>query len=209
MSAASSWFRCAPPSGSEMISSITPRRRFSSAVRQSASAAAWLLAGLASFQRMAEHPSGLMTEYHACSSMATLSATAIPSAPPDPPSPITILSIGVRKRLISRMLTAMASAWPRSSAPIPGYAPFVSTSVTIGRPYFSANFMFFSALRYPSGWAQPKLHIWRSLVSRPLRWATSMTFSPPILAKPVMIAASSEKCRSPWSWQKSEQIRRM
>jgi hypothetical protein len=61
-----------------------------------------------------------MTEYHEFCSMATWSATAIPSAPPEPPSPITTLTIGVFKRLISRILTAMASAWPRCSAPTPG-----------------------------------------------------------------------------------------
>ena len=36
------------------------------------------------------------------------------------------------------MLSAIAIDWPRSSAPIPGYAPGVSTSVTIGIPNFAA-----------------------------------------------------------------------
>ena len=63
---------------------------------------------------------GLITEYHACSSMATRSATAMPRAPPEPPSPITMLTIGVSRRAISRRLTAIASAWPRCSAPTPG-----------------------------------------------------------------------------------------
>jgi hypothetical protein len=42
-----------------------------------------------SLNRIALHASGLMTEYQANSIMATLSATPMPSAPPDPPSPQT------------------------------------------------------------------------------------------------------------------------
>src|SRR6266566_2143273 len=58
--AAASGSACAPPGGSGTISSITPRSRRSSAVSLSASAARsrWL----ASFQRMAAHPSGEITE---------------------------------------------------------------------------------------------------------------------------------------------------
>ena len=33
---------------------------------------------------------------------------------------------------------AIASDWPRSSAPFPGYAPGVSTKVIIGNPNLSA-----------------------------------------------------------------------
>ena len=52
--------------------------------------------------------------------IATRSATPMPSAPPEPPSPVTMLTIGVRSRLISSRLRAMLSAWPLSSAPMPG-----------------------------------------------------------------------------------------
>jgi hypothetical protein len=55
--------------------------------------------------------------------------------------------VGTRSRDISRMLRAMASAWPRSSAPRPGYAPGRSMKLITGRPNFSAIFMHRSALR--------------------------------------------------------------
>ncbi len=74
----------------------------------------------ASFQRMAAHPSGEMTEYTEFSSMSTRSATASASAPPDPPSPITQATMGVSSAAISMMFRASASDWPRSSAPSPG-----------------------------------------------------------------------------------------
>jgi len=48
---------------------------------------------------------------------------------------------------ISRRLRAMASACPRSSAPMPGYAPGVSTRVRTGLPNFSASFIRRRALR--------------------------------------------------------------
>ena len=41
----------------------------------------------------------------------------------------------------------MASATPRSSPPMPGYAPGVSIRLTIGRPNFSASFIARRALR--------------------------------------------------------------
>ena len=41
----------------------------------------------------------------------------------------------------------MLSACPRSSAPMPGYAPGVSISATTGRWNFSASFIARSALR--------------------------------------------------------------
>jgi len=81
--------------------------------------ASWAEAEL-SLKRMAEQASGLMTLYQANSIMATLSATPMPSAPPEPPSPQTIERIGVFRRDISNMLRAIDSAWPRSSAPMPG-----------------------------------------------------------------------------------------
>ena len=52
--------------------------------------------------------------------MRTRSPTPMPSAPPLPPSPITMQTIGTRSGDISRMFSAMAHAWPRSSAPMPG-----------------------------------------------------------------------------------------
>ena len=44
----------------------------------------------------------------------------MPSAPPEPPSPITTQMIGVGRRDISNIELAMTWAWPRSSAPMPG-----------------------------------------------------------------------------------------
>ena len=52
--------------------------------------------------------------------MLTRSPTAIASAPPLPPSPVTVTMIGVSSRAISRRFQAIASAWPRSSASTPG-----------------------------------------------------------------------------------------
>ena len=52
--------------------------------------------------------------------MKTLSAEAIASAPPEPPSPITTLTSGTP---IARQVSiddAIASAWPRASASRPG-----------------------------------------------------------------------------------------
>src|SRR5216110_3843536 len=54
--------------------------------------------------------------------MFTLSPTAIASAPPEPPSPVTVTMIGTGSRAISRRFLAIASPCPRSSASIPGYA---------------------------------------------------------------------------------------
>ena len=42
------------------------------------------------------------------------------SAPPEPPSPVTTVTIGMRSTDISNRLRAIASLWPRSSAPTPG-----------------------------------------------------------------------------------------
>ena len=49
--------------------------------------------------------------------------------------------------IISRRLTAIASATPRSSDSMPGYAAGVSMKTMIGRPNFSASRMVRSALR--------------------------------------------------------------
>ena len=71
----------------------------------------------------------------------------MPSAPPLPPSPLTMTMIGVSSSIISRRLTAMASATPRSSDSMPGYAAGVSTKMMTGRLNFSARRMARSALR--------------------------------------------------------------
>ena len=130
-----------------MTSSISPFLRLCVAVSASALAARLLVFSLASFQRMAAQPSGLMTLYQLFWSMATRSPMPMPSAPPEPPSPITMQMTGTRRRLISRRFTAMLSAWPRCSAPMPGYAPGVSMKVTMGSLNFSASFILRSALR--------------------------------------------------------------
>ena len=52
-----------------------------------------------------------------------------------------------RMRRDYSIVRAMASAWPRSSAPMPGYAPGVSTSVKTGRSKRSAMRMRRCALR--------------------------------------------------------------
>ena len=69
----------------------------------------------------------------------TTSPTAIASAPPEPPSPVMIATIGVRRRLIRATERAIASAMPRSSDSGPGWAPGTSTNVTIGSPNRSAS----------------------------------------------------------------------
>jgi hypothetical protein len=60
---------------------------------------------------------------------------------------MTVHTIGTRSFAISSRLRAIASDWPRSSAPMPGYAPGVSTNVKSGSSNFSASFMRRSALR--------------------------------------------------------------
>ena len=71
----------------------------------------------------------------------------IARAPPLPPSPVTTVRMGVRSPAIARRLRAIASAWPRSSAPSPGYAPGVSMNVRTGLSNFWAICMRRSALR--------------------------------------------------------------
>ena len=91
--------------------------------------------------------------------------------------------IGTWKRAIACRLTAIASAWPRSSASMPGYAPAVSMKERIGRPNFSASSMTRSALRKPSGRGMPKLRRIFSLVSRPFWCPTIATGRPAKLAE--------------------------
>jgi hypothetical protein len=60
---------------------------------------------------------------------------------------MTVAMIGVSSRLISNRLRAIASLWPRSSAPSPAHAPGVSMKVMTGTWNFSASFISRSALR--------------------------------------------------------------
>ena len=69
------------------------------------------------------------------------------TAPPDPPSPITVTIIGTRRDAISLKLRAMASACPRSSAPMPGWAPPVSIRQITGMRNLAASLILAIALR--------------------------------------------------------------
>ena len=70
--------------------------------------------------RIDAQPSGEITEYMLCSSITKWFAVASAIAPPDPPSPMMTLMIGTRTWRQASMQAAMASDWPRSSAPMPG-----------------------------------------------------------------------------------------
>ena len=96
---------------------------------------------------MDAQPSGEITEYVENSSINVRSPTPIASAPPEPPSPITVQITGTLRRDISSRLRAIASDCPRSSAPTPGYAPGVSMNVSTGRRKRSAICIRRSALR--------------------------------------------------------------
>ena len=96
---------------------------------------------------MAAHDSGLITEYQLYWSMRSRLQTPMASAPPEPPSPMTMESTGTRSAAISSRQAAIASAWPRSSASMPGYAPGVSMKAITGLSNRSASFMRRSALR--------------------------------------------------------------
>ena len=140
---------CAPPKGSRIISSAIPNWCKSSAVIFIVSAA--IFAKLLSFHKIPAAPSGEITEYVLFSNMSTRLAIPRPKAPPLPPSPMTMEITGTDNDAISIRLRAIDSLCPRSSAALPGYAPFVSINVKIGRPNFSACFISRKALRYPSG----------------------------------------------------------
>ncbi|KAG1385299.1 hypothetical protein G6F59_017487 [Rhizopus arrhizus] len=88
-----------------------------------------------------------MVEYTEYSSITVRSPTPSASAPPEPPSPITVQMIGTFSSAISIRLRAIASDWPRDSASMPGQAPAVSIRVSTGRPKRSAIFIRRSALR--------------------------------------------------------------
>ena len=109
---------CAPPNGSLMISSTIFSFIPSSAVNFNASAAFSFSDQLR--HNIEEQFSGEITEYHEFSNIYTLSPTPIPKAPPEAPSPIIIVIIGVFKRVISKILRAIASPCPLSSASNPG-----------------------------------------------------------------------------------------
>ena len=70
----------------------------------------------------------------AFSCISTRSATAIATAPPDMPSPITQATVGTPSETIFAWERAIAPPWPCCSAATPGYAPGVSTSDTKGKP---------------------------------------------------------------------------
>ena len=137
--------RWAPPRGSVMTSSTTPSSRRSCAVRRSASAARSAYA--ASLKRIEAQPSGEITEYIPYAIISTRLATPIASAPPLPPSPMTTVTTGTDSDAMPSSASAIACAWPRSSAPMPGYAPGVSISVTIGSEKRSAIRITRSAFR--------------------------------------------------------------
>ena len=52
--------------------------------------------------------------------MAIRSAVAKATAPPEPPSPMTTETSGTPMPQAFSVERAIASAWPRSSAPLPG-----------------------------------------------------------------------------------------
>ena len=111
-------FRCAPPIGSSIISSIIFKSSKSFDVNFIAFDASKVLVG--SLQSIAAQPSGDITEYIACSNIITLFDDANAIAPPDPPSPIIIEILGTSKFIQCSIDLAIASAWPLSSAPTPG-----------------------------------------------------------------------------------------
>src|SRR5204862_32546 len=189
--AARAGWRCAPPPGSATISPTTPKPASSAAVRRRSAALRATVSGVRSRKRIDAQPSGEITEYQACSCMSTRSARARASAPPLPPSPITALTTGTRSPASVRRLAAIASACPRSSAPMPGYAPCVSMRVITGRAKRSASSKRRTALRYPSGRGMPKLRSTRSAVERPRCCATTTTAWPRKRASPPTIAPSS------------------
>ena len=76
------------------------------------------------------------------------------------------------------MFSAMAAAWPCSSALTPGSAPGVSTRVTTGRPSRAARRISRSALRCPAGLAMPKLRATNSAVVCPFWWPMTITCRP-------------------------------
>ena len=99
------------------------------------------------FHRIEAQLSGEMTPYTLNCSITRRSHTPMANAPPDPPSPIMMLNTGAARLDISNKLRAMASLCPRSSEPMPGYAPGVSIKVITGMRKRSAMRIKRSALR--------------------------------------------------------------
>ena len=122
-----------------MISSITLNSNKS--FEESFMAVAASSVFLGSLHKIVAHPSGDITEYIAFSSIITLLEEARAIAPPEPPSPIMIEIVGTLSSILHSIDFAIASAWPLSSAPTPGYAPGVSTKIIIGILNLSANFI--------------------------------------------------------------------
>ena len=130
------------------------------------------------------------------------------SAPPEPPSPMTVAMIGVRRRAISKRLRPMASDWPRSSASMPGIG---ARRVDEGEHRQARTSPRASSGAAPCG--SPRAAACRScaqifsLVSRPFWWPITMHGWPLKRARPPTIAGSSAKVRSPCSSSKSREER--
>ena len=132
----------------------------------------------------------------------------MPSAPPEPPSPITAETTGTGTWNHSMIADPIAEATPPSSAAAPGYAPGVSTSVTIGNPNLAAWRASLSAFRYPSGCIMPQLRATRSARLRPFWLPRKITVRPRHVPIPPTRAGSSPLSRSPCSSRKSGARRR-
>ena len=133
-----SLFRCAPPIGSFITSSIIFIFKSSFEVNFIALAASNDLLG--SLHNMEAQPSGDITEQIAFSNIKTLFADAKAIAPPEPPSPIIIEIIGTFSDIQHSIELAIASACPLCSAPIPGQAPGVSTNdITVTRAQLTTS----------------------------------------------------------------------
>ena len=104
---------CAPATGSGMIRSMIPRRTKSAARFSNRSAAS--VACNASPNKMADAPSGEITEKVAFSSMRMRSVTASASAPPLVPSPMTMDTVGAWACMSAARQFAIAPAMPRRS----------------------------------------------------------------------------------------------
>ena len=109
-----------------------------------------------SLHKIVAHPSGEITEYIAFSNIITLFDDAKAIAPPEPPSPIMIASVGTLSSIQHSIDFAIASACPLSSAPTPGYAPGVSIKDIIGILNLFAKFINRIVFLYPSGLIIPK-----------------------------------------------------
>ena len=89
--------------------------------------------------KIAAAPSGLITEKTEPGSMNRRSAWPSAMAPPLPPSPTQMATLGVRSRAMACNVAAISAAMPSRSAAGPGSAPGVSTSVSSGSPIRSAS----------------------------------------------------------------------